>query len=144
MKAARATRAAPAWRSPIRERPSGQPCAAGLSLAFRAVEGRAAALDDAPDRAAAGARLAFAVIDREVLGEIAELAVGLDEVAQGRAAGRDRLAEHRRDRRGQARRAGSRHLARRPCADRSAPGKRLADIDIAEPGDDPLVEQQQL
>ena len=63
-----------------------------LALAARAVKGRAAALDDAPDAPAARAGRPFAPVDREALREIAERAVGADEVAQARAARRDRLA----------------------------------------------------
>src|SRR3569623_2382287 len=51
-------------------------------LAGRTPEGRSPALDVAPDRAAASARLALAAIDQKLLGEIAELAVGRREVAQ--------------------------------------------------------------
>jgi hypothetical protein len=36
-------------------------------LALRAVEGRPAALDDAPDPRAAAAFLTFAIVDREAL-----------------------------------------------------------------------------
>src|SRR4051812_49894227 len=70
-------------------------------LAFRAIEGRPAALDEAPDRPAAWARLALAIVDREAFREIAELAIGGSEVAQGRAAGFDRLGKNRMDRRHQ-------------------------------------------
>src|SRR4030095_6064387 len=67
--------AAPAWRSPIRERRPGQPRPT-LALAFGAEKGRAPTLDDSFHRAPAGAGLALAIIDGEILGEIAEVAVG--------------------------------------------------------------------
>src|SRR5436190_21447251 len=70
-------------------------------LAARAVEGRTAALDNALDHAPTGARQPLPVIDREVLGGIAELAVGRGKIAQGRAARRNRFDEDRRDRRHQ-------------------------------------------
>src|SRR3546814_630523 len=59
-------------------------------LAFRASEGRPAALHDPRDRPAAFASLALAPIDTPVLGEIAQVALGAEEVAQGRTARRDR------------------------------------------------------
>ena len=51
-----------------------------------------------PRAAARRARLALAVIDAEVVLEIAELAVGAAVVAQRRAAGLDGVLEHRLDR----------------------------------------------
>ena len=95
-----------------------------LFLAHRAKERRAAGLHDAPDRAAAAGRrawLALAVIDAEIVLEIAELAVGAAMVAQRRAAGRDRVLEHRLDRstsrsRALVRRAGARRDGRGACA----------------------------
>src|SRR5689334_8728225 len=66
-------------------------------LALRAPEGRAAVLGEALDHAATAAFLAFAVVDQERVLEIAELAVGLAMVAQRRAAGLDRLVQHRVD-----------------------------------------------
>src|SRR4029453_9990394 len=69
-------------------------------LALRTPEGRTAILVEAADGAAAARRLAlfaFAVVDLERMLEIAELARGLAMVAQRRAAGLDRLVQHRVD-----------------------------------------------
>src|SRR5438874_12210636 len=63
-------------------------------LAPGAIEGRAAALDDALDRSAACARLSLTIVHGEALGEIAELAVGAREILEARPAGLDRLAKH--------------------------------------------------
>src|SRR5690348_4891464 len=70
MKNGAARRLAPKWRLPYPLTPRRS------TLAPRAIEGRAAALDHAPNGAAARAWLPLPVIDREALGEIAELAVG--------------------------------------------------------------------
>src|SRR3982750_1727680 len=85
-------------RSPTQRGAEGQPSA----LTARAVKGRTAALDDPADRCAAPARFSLAVVDVEAFGEIAELAVRADKIAQGRAAGSDRLGEHVADRRDKA------------------------------------------
>src|SRR5580700_3268329 len=76
--------------------------------------------------------------------EIAEFAIGLDIVAQRRSAGLDRIAQHRPDRRREFLSAGPGHG--RGEAPRRQPGpiKRLADIDVTEPGDNLLVEQRRL
>src|SRR3546814_10532424 len=65
---------------------------------FRSSEGRPAALHDPRDRPAAFASLALAPIDTPVLGEIAQVALGAEEVAQGRTARRDRRRQHILDR----------------------------------------------
>src|SRR5271166_800377 len=65
-----------------------------LLLADRAIEGRTAGLRNPDDRPAAARPRAvrtFAVIDRKGVLEIAERAVGLTVIAQGRAAGFDRF-----------------------------------------------------
>src|ERR1700759_225556 len=64
-------------------------------LALRTPEGRSAVLGEALHHAAAAAFLAFAVVDQKRVLEIAELARGLAMVAQRRAAGLDRLVQHR-------------------------------------------------
>src|SRR5580704_3634802 len=74
------------------------------ALLFGAKECRAARLNDAAH--ALGARatragLALAAIDRPAMLEIAELAVGLDIIAQRRTAGLDRLGKHALDRGGE-------------------------------------------
>ena len=117
-----------------------------LFLAFGAIPGAPSALRD-PTDGSAGAfstLLSFAAIDVEARGEIAQLAVGLREVAQRRAAIANRLLQHFADRRHQA-------FELRLCdlatgfarMDARAP-QRLGHIDIAEPGHDALVEQAQL
>src|SRR5690348_14819002 len=63
-------------------------------LALRTPEGRAAVLGEAFDHAAAAAFLTLAIVDQEVVLEIAELARGLAMVAQRRAARLDRLVQH--------------------------------------------------
>ena len=62
--------------------------------------------------------LAFAAIDQKVMLEIARIAGGLGMVAQGRAAGRDGVLQHRPDRRHQ----------RRDLLRFSAPASRLGEI----------------
>jgi hypothetical protein len=115
---------------------------ASLLLALRAPEGAAPALDKTRDRAAAGAWIAFAPIDSPGAGEIAELAAGLGVVADRRAAGLDRFGEDVLDRRHQPAERGSRDLAGFLVGPDMGAVERLADIDVTEPGDDPLVEQQ--
>src|SRR5215813_3903156 len=69
-------------------------------LALRTPEGRSPVLGEAADHAAAArhaTHLAFSVIDLERMLEIAELAGGLAMIAQRRAAGLDRLIQHRVD-----------------------------------------------
>src|SRR5690606_5884483 len=68
-----------------------------LALADRAVEARPPRLHDAGDGAGATrARtgLALAVVDEEGVLEIAWRALGIAEIAQGRAARRDGLGQH--------------------------------------------------
>src|SRR5439155_26612437 len=115
------------------------------------VESRAAGLDDATDAAgarqhavAARAGLPGAVIDGEALLEIAELARGLDVVAQGRPAGLDRLAQDAADRLGEALRPLALHRAGEPLGRQAGPEQALRDIDVAESGDHLLVEQRRL
>src|SRR5690348_5346737 len=89
---------------------------ASLFLANRAEEGRASGLDDAANRAAAAARRARpsgAVVDAEIVLEIAELAIGAAMIAQRRAAGLDGVVEHVADGRDQRSRAGRRFSASR-------------------------------
>ena len=103
-------------------------------------------LHDPLDAALAGAALAglaLAAIDRQTVLEIAERAVRASVVAQRRAARLDRLFEH----------LANVFTSCPACAGRpSAPAaraiagaeQRLADIDVAKPGDDALVEQRRL
>src|SRR5664280_2747792 len=100
----------------------GPPIARTSLLARRTIERRPPALHDARNRAAAAAAWAggaFAVVDGERMLEIAELAVGLAVVAQGRAARLDRFRQHLADRRRQPARGGCRP-ARRCASGRAA------------------------
>jgi hypothetical protein len=117
------------------------------ALADGAIKGRTARLDDAGDAAGTaqrGAGLVRAAIGAEGVLEIAERAIGPGIIAQGRAAGRHRLGQDGADDHGEAlglgrgdARGGSRRQQARAV-------ERLADIDIAEPGDQPLIEQRGL
>ena len=103
-----------------------------------------------PPHPGLGQGCAFAVVHAETVLEIAHRAVRRRKVAQRRAAGLDRLQEHIDDRRRE--RVGA--PGRRPvlaCEGRRAtPGaqtravQRLADVDVAEPRYDRLVEQRRL
>ena len=93
---------------------------------------------------------ALAVIDPETMLEIAKRPVGLPMVAQRRAARRERRPQHLADRARQAGEAGGRLSRGRDETARGGerrdarPMQRLADIDIAEPRDQPLIEKQRL
>src|SRR5262245_24028943 len=117
------------------------------ALTVWAVEGRPAALHDALDLAlatAAEARFALAVIDREVMLEIAELAVGPRIIAQGRAASLDALGQHALVRRCKRFRALAGNGRRQPFLRDARTEQRLADIDVAEPRHDALIQQRRL
>src|SRR6185295_19105126 len=118
--------------------------AARSTLAARAIEGRAATLDKPPDRPAAAAWPTLAIIGREGLGEVAELAVGAGEILDRGAAGRDRFVEYVADRRNQPLEPPQRDRAPGPLGMDAGAVQRLAHVNVANPGDDPLVEQQQL
>src|SRR5262245_56602374 len=119
------------------------------ALAGRTVEGGAARLDETADAAAAAgfrAGLAGPVVDAEAVLEVAEGAVDLRMVAQGRAARRHRLEEDLADREGE-----TLGLHRRPAgaggeAAGGGPGiearamQGLGDVDVAEAGDQTLIE----
>src|SRR5262245_24562945 len=112
-----------------------------LALADRTKKRRSAGLHHAPDGTGAarrGAAFAGAVVDAEIVLEVAELAVGAAMVAQRGAAGGDRVREHGLDgidqplralvrRPGFARDRGRAPLGREPRA-----VKRLADVNVAE------------
>src|SRR5690606_1167223 len=104
---AEAAAAPPSRRRAARppRRPAGRGGCRGAPslLACGAMPGAAPALHAPPDRAAvpAPAGLAFAVVDVEALGEVAEFAVGPGMVAQAGAARLDRLPEHLADGRDQ-------------------------------------------
>src|ERR1044071_1318324 len=115
-----------------------------LSLLFGTEERRAAGLDNAAHALCAGAAgtgIAFAAVDRPAMLEIAELAIRLHVIPQRRSASLDRLPKHIPDRLGEASGTDARHGPGK--TPRRQPGaiERLAYIDVAEPGDDPLVEQ---
>src|SRR5665213_3929856 len=124
-----------------------------LFLAFRTPESRTAVLVESPDDAAATdglAFLAFAVVDLERMLEITEFAGGLAMIPQRRAAGLDRLAQHRVNGGDEA--LGMVRGFTLPCGQRRGQPprrqmraeQRLADVDIAEAGDHALVEQRRL
>ena len=124
-------------------RPGAGPAA--RALAARAEERRALALDDAPDRAPARpARLPGAVVDAQLLRERAGLAAGIAVHAERRPHAPDGFAEH------------ARNLARDRAPFRLAQPARgaarihvraeqdLARVDVADPGEAPLIEQEVL
>src|SRR5215467_2331873 len=122
-------------------------------LAGRAVERRASALHESPHGAGASRRhaaLAFAVIDAEVMLEVAELTIGLTVVAQRRAAGLDRILKHRADRADQllgalvGRARAGRDCRRQAFWRQARLVQRLAHIDVAEPCHYLLVRQRGL
>src|SRR6478672_5830200 len=115
-----------------------------LALACGAKERRTAALNDAPDLAPAIARLPFAVVHSEPLGEIAEFTVGTGEIAERGSTGCDRLGKNVVDSRHQPFQPRERYLS--ACSRRMNPRpvERLADVDVAKARDDPLVQQQRL
>ena len=104
-------------------------------------------MHDPPHGAAAVATragLAFAPVDLEPVLEIAELAVGRDVVAQRRTAGFDRRRQGFPDRPGQPAGARGAHIGGEAAGRDPGFEQALADIDIAEPGDDPLVQERRL
>ncbi len=127
------TRAFPYSRGPRRS-----------TLAFRAIKGRTSALNDAFHGSTAAARPALAVVDDEGFGEIAELAVGADEVLQAGAACVDGFGEHLLDGADQPPKPFQRDGAAAPLRVDFRAVQRLANVNVAEPGDDPLVAEQQL
>src|SRR5437764_12763748 len=107
-------------------------------------ERRAAGLDDAAHPLGAVAPrtgLALAAVDRPAMLEIAELAIGLHIIPERRPAGLDGLGEHIPDRLCQPRRTHPGDGTGEPTRRQPCPIERLADIDVAEAGHDPLVEQ---
>src|SRR5580704_16116299 len=117
------------------------------ALLLGAEERRSPGLDDAAHALGAGATgagFALAAVDCPAVLEVAELAIGLDIVAQRRAAGLDRLGKHRFDGGGKLVGAATRHGGGEPARRKPGTIERLADIDVAEPGDDALVKQCRL
>src|SRR6056297_2859473 len=114
-----------------------------LSLTTRAVEARPARLDDAAHLArAAGSAAggAFAAVNVETVLKITKFAIGPAEVAQRGAAGLDGLNQHRPHPFGEPGHARGRHRPGAAAGRYPGPVERLADIDIAQPGDDSLIE----
>src|SRR4029077_14512212 len=120
-------------------------------LAARAVEARAAGLHDALDAAcrrelavAARAALALMLIDLPAMLEIAELAIGLDIIAQGGTARSDRLAQHLGHGAGQSLGPLALHRAGQAARRDAGAEQRLRGIDIADARHHPLIEQRGL
>src|SRR5262249_4880341 len=114
-----------------------------LLAAWTIVRG-ALSLGHGPDRAAAAPTgLAATLVNVEALAEITGLTVGSQLVAQGRAAGTDRLAQHRAHAAYQARGIGAREAARRTPGPQARPEQRLARVDVAD-ADHQLAVHQQL
>ncbi len=90
------------------------------------------------------AELAGAVVDLEAVLKITELAIGAGMVAQGGAAGLQRLFQNRADGLGERARAARRERAGEAARRQAGPEQGLADIDIAEARNDLLVEQRGL
>ena len=121
-----------------------------LPLTVWTVEGRAAALDDAADGAAAAflaTGLSLPTVHFEGMLKAPEPAVGALVVAQRRASGLDRLSEHGLHRldesvdrfRGLA--GLSRERAGKPQRRDAGAKERLAGIDVAEPCDQALIDE---
>ena len=118
---------------------------ARLPLAPRAVEALLARLHYAGDGcAAARARFAFAAVDRERVLEVAELAVRLAVVAERRPAGVDGVEQHCAHGGGEGLGLARRHVRRQAQRRDARPPERLGEIDVAEPGHQPLVAQRRL
>src|SRR5690242_1072134 len=104
---------------------------ASSALPFHAIEGRAVALHDAADAAAAvaaRARLAFAPINRPLMLKISQLARGLHVIAKRRPAGGDRPLQHLADRQHQPPRALLRDGARQAPRRESGTIEHLRDV----------------
>src|SRR5690606_23844810 len=120
---------------------------ASALLAGGAVEGGTSGLDEALDdagAAVAGAGFALAAVDVEAVLEIALAALGVGEVTQGRAAGGDGVGEDVADLGGEGFEAGPGDLAGGDQRRDAGAEQGLADVDVAEPGDDALVQQADL
>src|SRR5262249_55369935 len=115
-----------------------------LTLAAGAVKGGPGALDEAPDRRAAAARFALAPVDREVVLVATALPVRVDVVAEGGSPTLDGAEEHGTDRGVEPRGAHRADTVRAPPGRDAGHVERLAGVDVAEPGDAPLIEQELL
>src|SRR4051812_12525294 len=124
-----------------------------LFLAHRTEEGRPPGLHHATDGAAAAlcrARPSLAIIDAEIMLEVAKLAVGAAVIAQRGPAGLEGIVQHVLDGRDQRVRAGRRLAAARRQRGRTPSGRqvravqRLAHIDVAQARHHLLVRQRRL
>src|SRR6266404_7400000 len=115
-------------------------------LTLRTIKGRTARLHNALDRAPASqlTGLGFAAIDQEMMLEIAGIAGGLGVIAQGGAAGSNGILQHFLNRRHQRGQTLALDRARQPFGRDAGAEQRLADIDIAQACDQPLVQQRRL
>ena len=120
-------------------------------LAARTIKSRTTGLDDPLDRSVAArrrARRALTIIDAKTMLEITQRAIRLSVIAQGGAAGGKRLLQYGLYRCWQARERRCRLSIRahKRCAGafrRDAGAiERLTNINIAQPRDQPLIEQQ--
>src|ERR1700679_1366505 len=115
----------------------------------RAIKARAAALGNALDASgfthvayAAGAGLAFAVIDREMVLKITEFSVGLPIIAQARPTGLDRGPQDFTDGGDQPSDVRLRAFTSQPLRVNARVKQRLAGVDITNAGDDALIHQR--
>src|SRR5437764_889244 len=108
------------------------------------VEGRAAALDDPPHRTARAAGPPFPAVDRETFRKITELAIWRGEVAQGRTTGGNGLGKNILDRGHQPLESFNRNRSARALGVYARAEQRLADVNVAEARDGPLIEEQRL
>src|SRR5687767_1768448 len=114
------------------------------ALAAGAVEGGTARIDPAANRASAMARLPFPAVDPPLLREIAELSRRPRIIAKRRAPRLDGGEKNGLDRLDQPLEPGPRDPAPGPRRRDPRHVQSLADVDVAEPRDDALVEQQRL
>src|SRR5262245_47227635 len=125
-------------RSCLRRLPLGR-LALGTKLRTAAGEAEAADL-----RATRRARLARAAVDRELILEAAAKPGPADVVADGRAAGLDRTSQDRFDRFAEPIAFLGLHALAEPAGMQFRTEQRLVGIDIPDPGDDCLIEEDRL
>jgi hypothetical protein len=113
-------------------------------LALGTIEGRPATLNDSPDPASTSALFPLAAVDLEARREIAKFAVGSRIVAKRRTTGLDRLGDDVAN--GNDKPLDARSRQPPGTASRMDPGamQRFARVDIAQTGDEALVEQKRL
>ena len=131
----------------LEREPTSHDTAIKSSLAARAVEGRASRLHDTghcPRAALPLAGFAFPAVDTERVLEIAQFPIRLPVVAQRRTARLDRFGQHVPDDRNKPLRARLRQPARLAARVDPRAEKHLADVDVAKPGDQPLIQKRRL